>query len=95
MFVTDKKQPNYMLISRLQSSKSPLIKFKRNQFLGTREQKRKDKDLNKFRWIEPPPFSQAGSFVGDSLNQASIVKGHMQRLRDNSMEKINVAVSPL
>ena len=72
---------------RVLLSNSKEINFKE---LGT-----KDKDLSKFHWIEPPSFSQAGSFVGGSPNQASTVNGYMQRLSDNSMEKISVAVSSL
>ena len=54
---------------RVLLSNSKEINFKE---LGT-----KDKDLSKFHWIEPPSFSQAGSFVGGSPNQAT--NGENQR----------------
>ena len=55
----------------------------------------KDKDLVNSAKLNLPSFFEGGPLFGDTPNQASTVNRHMQRLSDNSMEKMSVAVSPL
>ena len=92
MFVTDKKQLNYMLISRLQSSlrvqnvvlsNSKEIEFRE---LGTEN----ERTLNKNLHINPPPPT---SLLVKHSPQAPTVGCHLQYMSDGSIGKIKVAVA--